>query len=46
MVFWVTFFRMFVEPGDRVVTSAGAYPTFNYHVVGYDGVLGNGTVSG
>ena len=31
--------RMCVEPGDRVVTSAGAYPTFNYHVVGYDGVL-------
>ncbi len=31
--------RMFVEPGDRVVTSAGAYPTFNYHVNGYGGEL-------
>ncbi len=31
--------RMLVEPGDRVVTSTGAYPTFNYHVVGYDGAL-------
>ncbi len=31
--------RMFVEPGDSVVTSQGAYPTFNYHVVGYDGQL-------
>ncbi|WP_375175323.1 pyridoxal phosphate-dependent aminotransferase [Pseudooceanicola sp.] len=31
--------RLVVEPGDRVVTSAGAYPTFNYHVVGHGGVL-------
>ena len=31
--------RMFVEPGDKVVTSAGAYQTFNYHVVGYGGSL-------
>ena len=31
--------RMFVEPGDAVVTSDGAYPTFNYHVAGYGGVL-------
>ena len=31
--------RMFIEPGDKVVTSAGAYPTFNYHVVGYGGCL-------
>ena len=31
--------RLMVEPGDRVVTSAGAYPTFNYHVNGYGGVL-------
>ena len=29
--------RMFLEPGDLVVTSAGAYPTFNYHVNGYGG---------
>lgn len=31
--------RMTVEPGDRVVTSAGAYPTFNYHVTGHGGEL-------
>lgn len=31
--------RMFVEPGVAVVTSAGAYPTFNYHVNGYGGRL-------
>lgn len=24
--------RLFLEPGDKVVTSLGAYPTFNYHV--------------
>lgn len=31
--------RAFVDPGDAVVTSAGAYPTFNYHVIGYGGRL-------
>jgi histidinol-phosphate aminotransferase len=31
--------RLTVEPGDAVVTSAGAYPTFNYHVAGFGGVL-------
>ena len=31
--------RMLVAPGDAVVTSAGAYPTFNYHVAGYGGAL-------
>lgn len=31
--------RMSVEPGTPVVTSLGAYPTFNYHVAGYAGVL-------
>lgn len=31
--------RLLVEPGDAVVTSDGAYPTFNYHVTGYGGVL-------
>ncbi len=31
--------RAFVSPGDRVVTSAGAYPTFNYHVAGFGGEL-------
>ena len=31
--------RMVVEPGQPVVTSLGAYPTFNYHVAGFGGVL-------
>ena len=31
--------RMMIEPGDPVVTSLGAYPTFNFHVVGYGGEL-------
>lgn len=31
--------RLFTEAGVPVVTSAGAYPTFNYHVVGYGGVI-------
>lgn len=31
--------RLVVAPGDPVVTSEGAYPTFNYHVTGYGGVL-------
>ena len=31
--------RLFVGPGDTVVTSDGAYPTFNYHVAGYGGTL-------
>ena len=31
--------RLFVGPGDPVVTSDGAYPTFNYHVAGYGGIL-------
>lgn len=31
--------RLYVAPGDAVVTSAGAYPTFNYHVAGFGGVL-------
>ena len=31
--------RMVIEQGQRVVTSLGAYPTFNYHVVGYGGEL-------
>ena len=34
-----TLVRLLVEPGDAVVTSKGAYPTFNYHVTGYGGVL-------
>jgi len=31
--------RMLVESGDQVVTSNGAYPTFNYHVNGFGGEL-------
>ncbi len=31
--------RLFVGPGDAVVTSDGAYPTFNYHVAGFGGVI-------
>ncbi|MCE8536354.1 pyridoxal phosphate-dependent aminotransferase [Ruegeria pomeroyi] len=31
--------RLMVGPGDPVVTSEGAYPTFNYHVAGFGGVL-------
>lgn len=31
--------RLMVGPGDVVVTSAGAYPTFNYHVAGFGGRL-------
>jgi histidinol-phosphate aminotransferase len=33
------FVRLFMEPGDTVVASLGAYPTFSYHVVGFDGRL-------
>ena len=29
--------RLLVGPGDVVVTSQGAYPTFNYHVAGFGG---------
>ena len=31
--------RMLIEPGMPVVTSLGAYPTFNYQVAGFGGVL-------
>ncbi|RVT85509.1 pyridoxal phosphate-dependent aminotransferase [Rhodobacteraceae bacterium CCMM004] len=31
--------RLLVAPGDAVVTSDGAYPTFAYHVAGFGGVL-------
>jgi histidinol-phosphate aminotransferase len=31
--------RLTVAPGDPVVTSLGAYPTFNFHVAGYGGHL-------
>lgn len=29
--------RLFIAPGDTVVTSLGAYPTLNYHIAGYGG---------
>ena len=31
--------RMLVNPGTPVVTSHGAYPTFNYHIQGFGGRL-------
>ncbi len=31
--------RLFVEPGVKVATSLGAYPTFNFHVHGFGGTL-------
>ncbi len=31
--------RLTIEPDDHVVTSDGAYPTFNYHVAGFGGDL-------
>ncbi len=31
--------RLFIDPGDAVVTSLGAYPTFNFHVAGFGGKL-------
>ena len=31
--------RLTLEAGTPVVTSLGAYPTFNFHVAGYGGVL-------
>ncbi len=38
--------RLLVSPGDAVVTSDGAYPTFNFHVAGYGGVLHKVAYSG
>ncbi len=31
--------RLIAGPGDHVVTSQGAYPTFNYHVAGFGATL-------
>ncbi len=31
--------RLTVGPGDKVLTSDGAYPTFNFHVAGFGGTL-------
>jgi histidinol-phosphate aminotransferase len=38
--------RLIISAGDRVVTSAGAYPTFNYHVAGFGGELHSVPYSG
>ncbi len=34
-----TLVRLLIGAGDAVVTSNGAYPTFNYHVAGFGGAL-------
>ena len=31
--------RLMIAPGDKVVTSLGAYPTFTFHVAGYGGEI-------
>ncbi len=31
--------RMFAAPGDAIITSDGAYPTFNFHVVSHGAAL-------
>lgn len=31
--------RLLIAPGDKVVTSLGAYPTFTFHVAGYGGEI-------
>ena len=31
--------RLFMQPGDVLVTSAGAYPTVNYHAIGVGGEI-------
>ena len=31
--------RLFIEPGDEVVSSLGAYPTFKYHIDGFGGKM-------
>jgi len=38
--------RLLIGPGDAVVTSDGAYPTFNYHVAGFGGALHKVAYSG
>jgi len=38
--------RLLIGPGDAVVTSDGAYPTFNYHVAGFGGALQKVAYSG
>jgi histidinol-phosphate aminotransferase len=34
-----TALRLLIEPGDKVVTSLGGYPTFNFHVAALGGEL-------
>ncbi|SMO94409.1 aminotransferase class I/II-fold pyridoxal phosphate-dependent enzyme [Melghirimyces algeriensis] len=34
---WIA--RVYLNPGDSVTTSLGGYPTFNYHVKGFGGIL-------
>ncbi len=31
--------RLFINPGDAIATSLGAYPTFNFHVAASGGIL-------
>ncbi len=31
--------RAFLDPGETAVTTLGGYPTFNYHVAGFGGIL-------
>jgi histidinol-phosphate aminotransferase len=31
--------RLMISPGDKVVTSLGAYPTFTFHVAGFGGEI-------
>ena len=31
--------RLFIEPGDEVISSLGAYPTFKYHIDGFGGKM-------
>jgi histidinol-phosphate aminotransferase len=38
--------RLMIEAGTPVVTSLGAYPTFNFHVAGYGGSLHRAPYSG
>ena len=38
--------RLMIEAGTPVVTSLGAYPTFNFHVAGYGGTLHRAPYSG
>lgn len=33
------FVRLYLEPGDSVVTSLGSYPTFSFHATGFGGSL-------